>query len=170
MCPRRRIDIYNTYIPNSYYAESGTSQATPHVAGLAALIWSKYPAYTAAQVWNRITSTAVDLGTAGTDISFGAGRIDVKAALGITLASANEPAAPLQPIEPAAPIDQRAAPIAPGRVIVKFKSVESGITRLAAIEQCRRHQLDRRHRARKCCACRSARNGQWSINCARNPA
>jgi subtilisin family serine protease len=120
------VDIYNTFIPNSYYAESGTSQATPHVAGLAALIWSKYPSYTAAQVWNRITSTAIDLGpVTGRDDDFGAGRIDVKAALGITLASANEPVAPLQPIEPAAPIDQRAAPIAPGRVIVKFKAAYS---------------------------------------------
>ena len=118
------VSIYNTYMGNSYYTESGTSQASPHVAGLAALIWSKYPSYTAAQVWNRLTSTAVDLGTAGRDDVFGAGRIDVKAALGITLASVNEPAAPLQPIELAAPIDQRAAPIAPGRVVVKFKSTD----------------------------------------------
>jgi hypothetical protein len=92
------------------------------VAGLAALIWAKYPSYTAAQVWNRITSTAVDLGTAGRDNVFGAGRIDVKKALGITLASVNEVAAQLKQVEPAAPIDQRAAPIAAGRVIVKFKS------------------------------------------------
>ncbi len=116
------VDIYNTYMGNSYYTESGTSQATPHVAGLAALIWAKYPSYTAAQVWNRITSTAVDLGTAGRDNVFGAGRIDVKKALGITLASVNEVAAQLKQVEPAAPIDQRAAPIAAGRVIVKFKS------------------------------------------------
>jgi len=117
--------IYNTYLGNSYYTESGTSQAAPHVAGLAALVWSKYPAYSGAQVWNRITSTSLDLGTPGTDIAFGAGRIDVKAALGITVASVNEPVAQLQPIEPTAPIDQRAAPIAPGRVIVKFKSTST---------------------------------------------
>jgi thermitase len=116
------VDIYNTFIPNSYDYESGTSQATPHVAGLAALIWSKYPSYTAAQVWNRITSTAVDLGAAGRDNIFGAGRIDVKQALGITLASLNEPALPLKQAEPVASIDQRAAPITPGHVIVKFKS------------------------------------------------
>jgi subtilisin family serine protease len=115
-------DIYNTYMGNSYYAESGTSQAAPHVAGLAALIWAKYPTYTASQVWNRITSTAVDLGAAGRDDIFGAGRIDVKKALGITLVSVNEPAAQLAQVEPVAPVDQRAAPIASGRVIVKFKS------------------------------------------------
>ena len=129
------VDIYNTFIPNSYYAESGTSQATPHVAGLAALIWAKYPSYTAAQVWNRITSTSVDLGTAGRDNIFGAGRIDVKKALGITLASMNEPAAPLAPAEPVAAIDQRAAPIAPGRVIVKFKSSSQASSTLQHLSQ-----------------------------------
>jgi subtilisin family serine protease len=122
--------IYNTYMGNSYYAESGTSQAAPHVAGLAALIWAKYPAYTAAQVWSRIISTAVDLGAVGTDTQFGAGRIDVKNALGITLANLNEPTAPLQPMESAAPIDQRAAPIAPGRVIVKLKSTSMALPAL----------------------------------------
>jgi subtilisin family serine protease len=116
------VEIYSTFMGNSYYAESGTSQAAPHVAGLAALIWAKYPSYTAAQVWNRITSTAVDLGAAGRDNVFGAGRIDVKKALGITLTSVNEPAAQLAQVEPVALVDQRAAPIASGRVIVKFKS------------------------------------------------
>jgi thermitase len=119
------VEIYNTYMSNSYYAESGTSQAAPHVAGLAALVWAKYPTYSAAQVWNRITSTAVDLGIAGRDDVFGAGRIDVKKALGITLASVNEVAAQLKQVAPAAPIDQRAAPIAAGRVIVKFKSTDA---------------------------------------------
>jgi len=127
--------IYNTFIPNSYDDVSGTSQAAPHVAGLAALVWSKYPSYSAAQVWSRITSTAVDLGTAGTDSYFGAGRIDVKAALGLTLASVNQPAAPLQPIESAAPIDQRAAPIAPGRVIVKFNSASQASPALQRLSE-----------------------------------
>jgi subtilisin family serine protease len=113
-------DIYNTYYGNSYAYESGTSQAAPHVAGLAALVWAKYPSYTAAQVWNRMTSTAVDLGTAGVDTSFGAGRIDVRQALGLTLARANVPDANLT--EAALPVtDQRTAPIASGRIIVKFK-------------------------------------------------
>jgi subtilisin family serine protease len=116
------VEIYNTFIPNSYGAESGTSQATPHVAGLAALIWAKYPTYTAAQVWNRITTTAVDLGATGRDNVFGAGRIDAKQALGITSTSLDEPVLPLKQVEPMVSIDQRAAPIAPGHVIVKFKS------------------------------------------------
>jgi subtilisin family serine protease len=119
------VDIYNTFILNSYYTESGTSQAAPHVAGLAALVWAKYPSYTAAQVWSRITSTAVDLGAAGRDNIYGAGRIDVKQALGITVANLNEPGLPLKQAEPVVSVDRRTAPIAAGHVIVKFKSTDN---------------------------------------------
>jgi len=113
--------IYNTYYGNSYTYESGTSQAAPHVAGLAALVWAKNPGYTAAQVWSRITSTAVDLGATGVDTSFGAGRIDVERALGLTALPANLPEVNLAEAAQVAVIDQRAAPIAPGQIIIKFK-------------------------------------------------
>ncbi len=119
------VNIYNAYDGGSYAYESGTSQATPHVAGLAALVWAKNPSYTAAQVWNRITSTAVDLGTTGVDTSFGAGRIDVQQALSLAALQASEPATPLAKAEPVTAVDQRTAPIAPGRIIVKFKSTVS---------------------------------------------
>jgi len=55
---------------------SGTSQAAPFVAGLAALIWSQEPALSAPQVAQRLRSTADDLGAPGRDDSFGAGRIN----------------------------------------------------------------------------------------------
>jgi hypothetical protein len=113
--------IFNTDMGNAYISLSGTSQATPHVAGLAALVWAKNPGYTAYQVWNRITSTAVDLGTAGIDTSFGAGRIDVRQALGLAALQANLLEMNLAEAEPVPVLDQRAAPIAPGRIIVKFK-------------------------------------------------
>jgi subtilisin family serine protease len=115
------VSIYNTYYGNSYTYESGTSQATPHVSGLAALVWAQNPTYTAAQVWNQIASTAVDLGAPGFDTSFGAGRIDVQQALGLTALPASLPEVnPAKAVE-APLVDQRAAPIAPGRIIVKFK-------------------------------------------------
>jgi len=55
----------------------GTSQATPHVAGLAALILSENPSLTPAQVQGYIRSGAIDKGAAGFDTSYGYGRIDV---------------------------------------------------------------------------------------------
>jgi len=55
----------------------GTSQASPHVAGLAALILSENPSRTPAQVQGYIRSGAIDKGTAGFDTSYGYGRIDV---------------------------------------------------------------------------------------------
>ena len=55
----------------------GTSQASPHVAGLAALILSENPSLTPTQVQGYIRSGAIDKGTAGFDTSYGYGRIDV---------------------------------------------------------------------------------------------
>ncbi len=60
---------------------AGTSQAAPHVSGLAGLVWSANPNLTNVQVTNIITSTAVDLGTTGKDDYYGWGRIDAYAAL-----------------------------------------------------------------------------------------
>ena len=52
------VSIRSTTIPgNSYVSLSGTSMATPHVAGAAALIWSTELSLTAAQVKGRILST-----------------------------------------------------------------------------------------------------------------
>ena len=55
--------------------------ATPHVAGLAALIRSLHPEFTLAEVETAIKSTALDLGNAGWDKYFGHGRIQPPLAL-----------------------------------------------------------------------------------------
>ena len=78
--------VYSTYndLNNSYSGYnymSGTSMASPHVAGLAGLLFSQNPALTIAQVRWLMTSTAVDLGDPGRDDYFGYGRIDAFAAL-----------------------------------------------------------------------------------------
>jgi subtilisin family serine protease len=54
---------------------NGTSSATPHVAGAAALIFQRFPAYTPADVKNYLETNAVDMGTAGYDYIYGAGRL-----------------------------------------------------------------------------------------------
>jgi len=60
---------------------TGTSAAAPHVAGIAALLISANPAITAADISQAIKRTAVDLGGAGPDRTFGYGLIDALAAV-----------------------------------------------------------------------------------------
>ncbi len=57
--------------------------ATPYVAGLAALIRSQDPTLNADQVKAKIEKGCADLGTAGFDEQFGAGRIDAAASLAV---------------------------------------------------------------------------------------
>lgn len=73
--------IYSTFPNNRYGALSGTSMATPHVAGLAALILARNPTLTPDEVRALIEGTADDLGDPGWDIAFGNGRINARRAL-----------------------------------------------------------------------------------------
>ena len=66
---------------NGYAEYSGTSMATPFVAGLALLMKDANAALTPQQVRSAITSTAIDWGRAGVDGEYGAGRLDAYAAL-----------------------------------------------------------------------------------------
>lgn len=75
------VGIWTTTIDGAYGAASGTSLASPVVAGAAAVVMAAKPTLTASQVESLLFSTAVDLGTAGRDIYFGNGRINVAAAV-----------------------------------------------------------------------------------------
>lgn len=69
-------------VPGGSYAEwAGTSGAAPIVAGVAALIRSKWPAMSAEQVVNRIVTTAQDAGAPGKDPLYGFGILNAEAAL-----------------------------------------------------------------------------------------
>jgi serine protease len=64
-----------------YARLSGTSMATPHVSGVAALVWSAKPTLTAAQVRDLLEKSAKDLGDTGRDNTYGFGLVQAKAAL-----------------------------------------------------------------------------------------
>jgi len=66
---------------SGYQLMSGTSMATPHVAGAMALMLSKNPSITPAQIDQILEQTALDLGSAGKDNLYGAGLINVLSAV-----------------------------------------------------------------------------------------
>lgn len=71
----------NYGLPENYGPLAGTSMATPHVAGFAALILSMNPNLSPDSVKQIMINTADDLGTPGFDNYFGWGRINVFNAL-----------------------------------------------------------------------------------------
>lgn len=66
-------------VDDKYTNAQGTSMATPHVAGLCALLLAQEPGLLPADVKARLMSTAVNLGLAGNDQ--GSGRVDALAAV-----------------------------------------------------------------------------------------
>jgi serine protease AprX len=85
---------------NGYITMSGTSMATPFVAGLALLMRDVGPALTSSQVKQRLMDTAVDWGrggdnaapgSSGLDVDYGAGRVDAYAAIASAGASLDSP-------------------------------------------------------------------------------
>jgi hypothetical protein len=88
----------------NYDYMSGTSQATPLVSGLAALLFSAHPDWDAGQVSEAIKDHAADISQQNRRLAakgfLGSGRIDACAALG---AAAPAPTADIQPTT--APID-----------------------------------------------------------------
>jgi hypothetical protein len=79
------VDIF-VAVPNSGYGfTTGTSVATAHVSGLAALLIERSPGLTPDAVASILMRTAKDLGPKGRDDEFGAGLVDAYEAL-LTLA------------------------------------------------------------------------------------
>ena len=75
--------IYSTLPYNNFGGMSGTSMATPVVAGVAALVLANEPDMTNDEVVNRLLSTTIDLGSYGADYYYGNGLVNAKQALQI---------------------------------------------------------------------------------------
>jgi hypothetical protein len=69
--------IRSTWSGSSYSSISGTSMASPHVAGCIALLKQAAPGMTGKQLKAILFSTATDLGVAGEDNSYGKGLVNV---------------------------------------------------------------------------------------------
>lgn len=72
------VNILSSVPGNGYDSYNGTSMASPHVAGAAALILAKYPSLTNVEVRDRLRNTATPLGDS---FYYGNGVINVLAAI-----------------------------------------------------------------------------------------
>ena len=74
-------EIYSTTLGGNYGYKSGTSMASPHVTGGAALVWSQNPTWTAQEVKNQLLQTT-DAIPALSGITVSGGRLNINNALG----------------------------------------------------------------------------------------
>jgi thermitase len=75
------VQILSTFPNDSYIQMSGTSMACPYVAGLGALVFSRFPNATRDWVRAQMRYTADDLGSPGFDPFYGYGRINARRAV-----------------------------------------------------------------------------------------
>ncbi|ENM3920215.1 S8 family peptidase [Vibrio cholerae] len=74
------VNVLSTGNNGGYLSYSGTSMASPHVAGVAALVWSYFPQCRPERVRQSLNQTALDRGATGRDPYYGWGIIQAKSA------------------------------------------------------------------------------------------
>jgi serine protease len=74
------VNVLSTVI-DGYGTASGTSMATPHVSGVAALVWSNHKQCSNHQIRNALKKSAYDLGSPGYDYYSGWGLVQAQAAM-----------------------------------------------------------------------------------------
>ena len=70
------VGVLSTWPSSTYRSLNGTSMATPHVAGVAALVKSRRPSWHGDRIRVHLWRTALDLGTPGRDWLFGYGQVN----------------------------------------------------------------------------------------------
>ncbi|MDQ0208895.1 S8 family peptidase [Alkalicoccobacillus murimartini] len=71
------VGVQSTYPGNRYVSLNGTSMATPHVAGAAALVKQRYPSWNHTQIRNHLKNTSTNLGNSNL---YGSGLVNANAA------------------------------------------------------------------------------------------
>lgn len=69
------VNVWSTVPPTGYRQLSGTSMASPHVAGVAALVKRRRPAWCGDRIRVHLWRTALDLGRPGRDWFYGYGQV-----------------------------------------------------------------------------------------------
>jgi hypothetical protein len=97
------VNILTTDLFGLYRRATGTSLAAPHVSGGLALLLSAFPSLTADQQAASLVNSAVDLGAAGPDNTFGSGRLDLLGAFNWIDANLGDPVPVFTPTPTATP-------------------------------------------------------------------
>jgi subtilisin family serine protease len=122
------VAIYTTTSGGGYGAPSGTSVASPVVAGVVALMMSANPSLKPSQIESLLEATTDDLGPAGYDTAYGYGRLNAYRA--VAAAATNSP-----PPDTTAPVASITSPgngsTVSGGVSVSVSATDNtGVTRV----------------------------------------
>ncbi len=88
------VNVLSTYKNGGYRSWAGTSMATPHVAGVAALVKAQWADIGATELRCLLYATSDDIGDPGRDIYTGFGRVNAFRALTYDPISIDNPATP----------------------------------------------------------------------------
>lgn len=82
-------EICSGFVASDYTVISGTSLSAPHVAGVAAQLWSYNTTATAPHIVNALLASALDLGIPGRDDNYGHGMVQGMEALRVLQSTLN---------------------------------------------------------------------------------